>query len=91
MNPKNIYHKRPSGFQDRNGTDICEGDIITANDGKNKFIIEFQSGAFIRRTLKLLGCEDLDRLSDPVHTLYYSEQIEKTLVVGNIYDNPELI
>src|SRR5512146_66283 len=71
-----------TGLKDKNGKEIYEGDVVEVEDGPNKKKREivFKDGAF---SLKLLNgaTEYL-----PNYVRY--GQIE---VIGNIYENPELL
>lgn len=80
-----------TGFLDRNGQEIYEGDIIENSTGKNRFVIEWERGAFVRRTLILEGLDDIGKLLDPVWTLHASDGLENVKVIGNRYLNPELM
>ena len=71
-------------LQDKNGVDIYEWDILNCLKGNFKFgateIVEFNNGCFILRHRTLPICEFL--------TLDHDFEIE---VIGNIYQNPELL
>lgn len=77
-----------TGLLDKNGKKIFEGDIVTTDIARPYNIVEFRDGCF------MFNCNDGDDdyydimlpiLKEP-HTVYeYGE------VIGNIYDNPELI
>ena len=68
-----------TGLKDKNGKEIYEGDIISANDMLNDFII-FKDGGF-----NLDGGESSENL------LYQLEYYGNPEVIGNIYENPELL
>lgn len=64
-----------TGRQDKNGKDIYEGDIVTHAMNPNKFVIIYDS---TRCRFRLKDFE------------FYIED-EYFAVVGNIYENPELL
>ena len=87
---KNI--RQYSGFKDRNGTEIFEGDIIgdwTDVDGKmeqSKLTVYFD---------EMLGQWMLDNSSKQDKTISYSLFSElqdfEYEIIGNIYENPDLL
>ena len=67
------------GAKDKNDVDIYEGDILTNGDSKIKYIVEFLDNGFKARQVgnkSTLGIA------------YHKRWIE---VVGNIYQNPDMI
>lgn len=70
-----------TGLKDKNGKEIYEGDIVSAIDfEKTNYKIKFEDGCFIF-TNGLRG-----------HQLDYSTiQNLQAEVIGNIYENPELL
>ena len=65
-----------TGLHDKNGYEIYEGDIIRNESCKG--IVVYKNGAFVLDLGKSCGC-------------IYLFCLDSLLVVGNIYDNPELL
>lgn len=65
-----------TGLYDKNGTDIYEGDILRNESCKG--IVVYKNGAFVLDLGKPCGC-------------IYLFCLDSLLVIGNIYDNPELL
>ena len=79
-----------TGVDDKNGTPIFEGDIVKGmclgyyDDEEFKDVIKFRNGSF---------CFSKEKWKDGTYNWYslenhYSGDLE---VVGNIYENPELL
>lgn len=78
-----------TGLKDKNGKKIFEGDLISTDLDRNYIIVEFKNGCF------MLNCEDGGR---QYYDIFYStfedaqrETCEYGEVIGNIYDNQELL
>ena len=69
-----------TGFRDKNGKEIFEGDIIDSEDGILSGVVEFRPdlGMFVSALIKHNNFERLCNVADSVY------------IIGNIYTNPEL-
>lgn len=77
-----------TGLLDKNGKEIYEGDICKLNGGGQDvfFDVQFEEGCFVARVpWKKEGSPELK-----VYT-FFKPEIMAVEVVGNIYENPELI
>jgi len=88
-----------TGLHDKNGKEIWEGDIVAIrreNDGTwesgdcERAEIEYygEYGAFVLTIYTVFGGEGYESLVGSEVGKYYRERIE---VIGNIYENPELL
>lgn len=70
-----------SGLKDSEGVNIYEGDIIASCFADYKAVVEFRNGAFVAVTGPV----------DTYQTLYGVLRLKGLRVIGNVFDNPELI
>lgn len=76
-----VYVRQFTGLKDKNGVDIYDGDIIEKYF--EKFEIIWNEGAW-----------QLTKINDWYKQQFYIAHLfdyEKAVVVGNIYENPELL
>lgn len=76
-----------TGLTDKNGRKICENDIVTEDWGNHKGTVRF--GEFEAQVLKNIG------FNIEWKDIYYRQDLcywaEKCEVIGNVFDNPELL
>ena len=79
-----------TGLHDKNGKEIYEGDIIHINDeflNEFNYLIEWNE-EYLRYYLYSVDKEKLNKLGGILEAHLNSLEVE---VIGNIYDNPELL
>ena len=64
-----------TGLKDAKGVEIYEGDIVEAPSSKAKYLVDYVEGSFIGR----------------IKYREYTTLYKGLKVIGNIYENPELL
>lgn len=88
---KHIIPLQYTGLCDKNGTEIYEGDILLQRwDSFDRLrIVGFKNGSFVATN------HPMERQRFNTFSLYETEEHSSTLehweVIGNIYENPELL
>ena len=86
VNPETVGQY--TGLKDKNGKKIFEGDIIGTDIARPYLIVEFRDGCF------MFNCNDGGKdYYDIMLSILEEAQTEYKYgeVIGNIYDNPELL
>ena len=82
--PNDVVLEQYTGLKDRNGNEICEGDIVLDYyDGEDAFIVEWDKDtvSFILTDTDNMICVNFDNY-------FPDKELE---VIGNIHENPELL
>jgi len=76
-----------TSLKDKNGKEVYEGDIITNHDFESNLLIGFSSDkcAFVGSKTTSFNIEDIYNFFDDI---VFEDKWE---VIGNIYENPELL
>lgn len=85
---KKIIHF--TGLQDRNGKDIYEGDIIKQVGFKSISLIMFKNGSWLKEVITPKGARYY-YLYEVDFLIKDNSMLGNTEVIGNIYENPELL
>ncbi len=84
-----------TGRKDKNGKEICEGDILTIpewliNDNQEVCVCIYDQENTVSDIIGF-GLYTTDGYSGKFKILVYSDEWDEFKVIGNIYDNPELL
>lgn len=81
-----------TGLKDKNGKEIYEGDIINVN-GKYPKLIRYidEWASYCLANLTDLDCDLKTRYWHQVSPCWWTDYKREIKVIGNVYDNPELL
>jgi uncharacterized phage protein (TIGR01671 family) len=74
-----------TGLKDKNGKEIYEGDILESSAGGYKYAVEFKNGCFMWCDEPIVFDGDRDKEDN------FSFGSDWATVIGNIYENPNLL
>lgn len=80
---KECFLMEYTGLKDKNGVEIYEGDILSS--GKHKSVVKYEKGMFVWSDEPLV----MDLTAGTPYEDFFPE--EWAIVIGNIYQNPELL
>jgi hypothetical protein len=75
-----------TGLKDKNGKKICEGDIIQLEGSPISYSIEWDKYQWAINAHGALGCDPDWNIQPFNHCVY-----ERAIVVGNVFETPELL
>lgn len=81
-----------TGLKDKSGKEIYEGDIISVN-GKYPKLIRYidEWASYCLANLTDLDCDLKTRYWQQVSPCWWTDYKREIKVIGNVYDNPELL
>lgn len=79
-----------SGLRDRTGREIYEGDVVVGN-AKDNFVVVGQFGGLVIHSVRYWGQEHNELISMPTNDAQTADWLKNSLVIGNIYELPELV
>lgn len=91
-----LYYKIPHGWLqstellDKNGKEIYEGDVIQGNH-KDLWIVIEMLGGLSMLNKRYYGQQYNDLIAIPVNTSQTASWLRDSKVIGNIFQNPELL
>lgn len=87
---KDAVTMQSTGLLDKNDKEIYEGDIVKSNH-QNNFVIERINGGLQMYNIKHYGQQHNELIAEATCNAQTKSWLSNAEVIGNIYENPELI
>ncbi len=92
----NAILRQYTGLKDANGNEIYEGDILQylphmGRDLSEPMVVKYEHGTYVNYSIDGLGPRHFDFSKALRKVIMWGECTEALVVIGNIYENPELL